>query len=222
MIKFKIFFSTLVAFLMFSGAAFAFTFEPVNSFIEWVELEHLGQFQHSGNTTTVTLKGNSEYRHNANLYSDVTGHVGILATINVATFEGDSSVGIGMYPGRWGDNRIFAEMYLLKTGSQYSISYLIRLRDSQDNFVGDLAQGRFGGKDIQIIGNNITIGFARNGNEIIFYAGGYSYITWKPLFTMGNGTDVAKESGDIIVMVGGTAISNVKLAVAMVVFGVVV
>lgn len=178
-------------FVAYGSPAHAFTFEPVNSFTEWIELEHLGQFQHFGNTTTVTVKGNSKFGHNANLMSSVTGLVGILASINVATFEGDSSVGIGIYPGRWGENRIFVSMALSKKGSQYSIYYLIRLRDSEDKFVGDLAYGRFGGTDIQIVGNNITIGFARSGNEIIFYAGGYSFITWKPLFTMGNGTDGA-------------------------------
>ena len=57
---------------LFSASAFSASFEPVNNFNDW---SNQGDFQHSGNTTTVTTTSES------NLWKEFSGAKGILAIV---------------------------------------------------------------------------------------------------------------------------------------------
>lgn len=170
-------------FIVNCRTSYALSIVPVNSFTDWYEQEQLGQFSFSGASTSVTTDSEG------NLSKTYSNAVGILSNINISKMEGQASSGLGMNLGFFGENRVHVNIGVEEYNNNSTIYYYIRLRDSDNNFIQDLAYGRFGGRDEPIIGKNITVGFVRVGNEIWLYAEGYSIVKWCPFEQMTTGQD---------------------------------
>jgi hypothetical protein len=157
---------------------------PVNN-----PVNNVPQITVSGTSSIVSQSGFSTIENDVSLSKAFANAMGIAGTINVSAINGNAAAGFGMYVGAINGNKIHVNISL-QNGDQgtYVIKYVVRLANATNQFVGYLAYGYLGMMGT-INNTDMTIGFARVGNEIWFYADGYPFIKWDPQMPMGNRAD---------------------------------
>jgi hypothetical protein len=117
----------------------------------------------------------------------MNGTIGMKATINASSVQGNTEVGIMNSVGTIGNERIKAIAFVKQndSGKKY-IGWAVKAKDLTSGVQRQLAAGVFGEWDkTWTTGKNITVMFKRIGNEIQFNVQGYpSTVKWKPKSSM--------------------------------------
>lgn len=128
------------------------------------------------NTIEINANGNYGQAY-AQWEKGLDDPIGMIAdiTINDTAGNGDKMIGIRGNIGTWGDTTFLAEIRVSEwQNKQRCISYRVRERDKDFNNVRIWANGYIGNfKNEWEYGDKISLGFAKVGSEIWFYASGY-------------------------------------------------
>ena len=175
-------FLSVVFYFLFSFPVYAFTFQPVSNFDDWVEyISNSARFEIGGNNVTMNVDG-SGGNGNGSFYKEFPNSIGMMVTVNIESMSGTANAGIAKFEiGQMqSGNRIQALIGVGTDGDKKKIFYNLHERDSQTNeFVRTLSDGVIGGYAELIVGYSITFAVGRVGNEIWFYAAGYGIIKYQ-------------------------------------------
>lgn len=179
----------LVMVFMFTGTALSFSFLPIDDFSDWSEYQGLLSnpviFNASGPYINIKTDG-SIIEAWGKLYKRFSGAIGIMATINVRSVNGNAHVGLQKYLGNWGDNNILAEIWVQRYEDRHTIAYRIRECDVNHDTVRVWSLGHFGdSREEWNEGENVTVALARVEEQILFFCAGYGMIKWVPPDPMG-------------------------------------
>jgi hypothetical protein len=174
---------------MFAGTALSFSFLPIDDFSDWSEYHELLSnpviFDSSGPYINIKTDG-SIIEAWGKLYKRFSGAIGIMATINVRSVNGNAHVGLQKYLGNWGDNNILAEIWVQRYEDRHTIAYRIRECDVNHETVRVWSLGHFGdSREEWNEGENVIVALARVEEQILFFCAGYGMIKWVPPDPMG-------------------------------------
>ena len=144
------------------------------------------EFDPSGTQLNIQARGQTSFYTWGAWEKNVKGIDGIIGSIRIDSFQGEGFVALRKYVGTIGDHYIQARVMVQQFGSK-TISWVIRERDQNHNTVKNLAHGTFGEYSGEWkVGDTITLGLARVGEEVWLYADGYNcFIKWQPFTEMG-------------------------------------
>ncbi len=172
----------------------AFTFDGPQTLDDWTEDVSSGNFTSTTSGTQMQLDvSGSEGAAEGIRYKEFSNAIGVMATFNVSSLGGYMLVGLGRYLGSTAaDNLIQAQIYLDTWGGYNRIHYRVRERTTDYQTIRTLAEGNLGATSgvLWTIGQNVTLAFARLGNDIYFYTpGNGAYVIVRPFETMGAVSD---------------------------------
>lgn len=174
-------FLLVIFYFLFSFPVYAFTFQPVSNFDDWVEyISNSARFEIGGNSLTMNVDGSEGYG-NGSFYKEFPNSIGMAVTVNIESMSGTASAGIAKWEiGKTQNgNRIQALIGVGTDGEEKKIFYNVHERDSETNeYVRTLLDGVLGGYGELIVGHNITVALARVGNEIWLHAAGYGILKY--------------------------------------------
>ena len=179
----------LVMVFMFAGTALSFSFVPIDDFSDWSEYQGLLSnpviFNASGSYINIKTDG-SIIEAWGKLYKRFSGAIGIMATINVRSINGNARVGLQKYLGSWGRNNLLAEIWVQGYENRHTIAYRIRECDVNHDTVRVWSIGHFGDSTEEWNeGENVTVALARVEEQILFFCAGNGMIKWVPPDPMG-------------------------------------
>ena len=138
-------------------------------------------YTRTGSTSTVSLLGNATEDSDINFVKDFPNATGLIGTVNIDSIN-QAGAGFGMYIGMLGVNHIHTNINFNEWDGKLLLRYKLRLRDSNNNIVETLAWGYVPANDL--LGQDVTIGFAKVGNAVHFYINGELLFKWQPTETI--------------------------------------
>ena len=188
--------------MVYANTSMAQRLVPVTSLEDW---GYEGTWQFSGNSATTTVNQPETYNHIGKNYE---GSIGIQATINISSIQGNAGCHIGKSPGYTGTDNLRANIlfgyYNLTRADGFGPiwCYLVRADDTAD--LETYMDGFFG--DWQYMpGQDVTVSLSRVDNEVWYYVEGYGTRKFEPPFTMEGtnnhnwfGAQVGEKEGDAI------------------------
>jgi hypothetical protein len=186
----------LAVVLLAANNLHAFTFDGPQALDDWTEAFVTGNFTStpSGTQMQLVVNGSGEQGYGYGIrYKVFSNAIGITATFNVSSLGGYMFVGLGRYLGTTAaGNLIQVQIYLDTWGGYSRICYWVRERTTERETVRILAEGNLGADSggLWTVGQNVTLAFARLGNDIYFYTpGNGAYVIVRPFETMGAVSD---------------------------------
>lgn len=171
----------------------AFTLDGPQTLDDWTEDYVVGNFTSTTSGTQMQLDvSGSEGVANGIRYKEFSNAIGVLATFNVSSLGGDMVVGLGQYVGTTAaGNLIRARIYLDIFDTSKRIAYSVEERTTDFQWIRTLAYGFVGNySGGWTVGQDVTLAFARLGDDIYFYTpGSGAYVIVRPFEAMGTISD---------------------------------
>jgi len=173
----------------------AFTLAGPQTLDDWTEYFVLGNFTSTTSGTQMQLVVNGSQGEAYGVrYKEFSNAIGVMATFNVSSLGDDMAVGLGRNLGSTAaGNLIQAQIFLDTWGTSKRIYYRVRERTTDYQTIRTLACGYLGDHSGGwTVGQNVTLAFARMGNDIYFYTpGNGAYVIVRPFETMGTVSDLS-------------------------------
>ena len=173
----------------------AFTFDGPQTLDDWTEYVVSGNFTSTTSGTQMQLDvSGSEGEANGIRYKEFSNAIGVMATFNVSSLGGYMVAGLGRNLGSTAAGNLIQAQIYLDTWSGYNrIYYRVRERTPDlQTIIRTLAEGNLGAHSggLWTVGQDVTLAFARLGNDIYFYTpGNGAFVIVRPFETMGAVSD---------------------------------
>jgi len=172
----------------------AFTLDGPQTLDDWTEYVLSGNFTSTTSGTQMQLDvSGSEGVANGIRYKEFSNAIGVIATFNVSSLGGYMVAGLGRNLGSTAAGNLIQAQIYLDTWSGYNrICYRVRERTTDRQIIRTLAFGFLGDSSggLWTVGQNVTLGFARLGNDIYFYTpGNGAFVIVRPFEAMGTVSD---------------------------------